>query len=138
MKKYARRTQLGENFELDHVTLKFDSVFYNSSRGWFTLGHTLFVLLFFFKHIWHGAKTLIQDVFAGIDPDTFLLNQVINWDIYDQYPLGLVLFPSKGIFTSRSLSQDWVPTRKNTFPTPRVRRSHFNIEDIILFTILGL
>ncbi|CAN1204376.1 Photosystem II CP47 reaction center protein [Linum perenne] len=24
---------------------------------------------FFFGHIWHGARTLFRDVFAGIDPD---------------------------------------------------------------------
>jgi photosystem II CP47 chlorophyll apoprotein len=25
--------------------------------------------LFFFGHIWHGARTIFRDVFAGIDPD---------------------------------------------------------------------
>ncbi|KAL2330944.1 hypothetical protein Fmac_018525 [Flemingia macrophylla] len=38
-------------------------------RGWFTFGHASFALLFFFGHIWHGARTLFRDVFAGIDPD---------------------------------------------------------------------
>lgn len=28
-----------------------------------------FALIFFFGHIWHGARTLFRDVFAGIDPD---------------------------------------------------------------------
>ncbi|CAJ1948765.1 unnamed protein product [Sphenostylis stenocarpa] len=32
-------------------------------------GHASFALLFFFGHIWHGARTLFRDVFAGIDPD---------------------------------------------------------------------
>ncbi|OMO65233.1 Photosystem antenna protein-like protein [Corchorus olitorius] len=40
-----------------------------SPRGWFTFGHASFALLFFFGHIWHGARTLFKDVFAGIDPD---------------------------------------------------------------------
>ncbi|KAH0989790.1 hypothetical protein GBA52_001273 [Prunus armeniaca] len=40
-----------------------------SPRGWFTFGHASFALLFFFGHIWHGARTLFRDVFAGIDPD---------------------------------------------------------------------
>ncbi|KAL5646600.1 hypothetical protein ACJX0J_001988 [Zea mays] len=40
-----------------------------TSRGWFTFGHATFALLFFFGHIWHGARTLFRDVFAGIDPD---------------------------------------------------------------------
>ncbi|GKA23752.1 photosystem II CP47 protein [Tanacetum coccineum] len=38
-------------------------------RGWFTFGHASFALLFFFGHIWHGARTLFKDVFAGINPD---------------------------------------------------------------------
>jgi photosystem II CP47 chlorophyll apoprotein len=65
VKKYARRAQLGEIFELDCATLKSDGVFHSSPRGWFTFGHALFVLLFFFRHIWHGARTLFRDVFAG-------------------------------------------------------------------------
>ena len=67
MKKYARRAQLGEIFELDRATLKSDGVFRSSPRGWFTFGHASFALLFFFGHIWHGARTLFRDVFAGID-----------------------------------------------------------------------
>ncbi|XBI43334.1 hypothetical protein VPH35_108115 [Triticum aestivum] len=69
VKKYARRSQLGEIFELDRATLKPDGVFRSSPRGWFTFGHATFALLFFFEHIWHGARTLFRDVFAGIDPD---------------------------------------------------------------------
>jgi photosystem II CP47 chlorophyll apoprotein len=69
MKKYAKRAQLGEIFELDRATLKSDGVFHSSPRGWFTFGHATFALLFFFRHIWHGAKTLFRDVFVGIDPD---------------------------------------------------------------------
>nr|YP_009673740.1 photosystem II CP47 chlorophyll apoprotein [Cuscuta mexicana]QDF46421.1 photosystem II CP47 chlorophyll apoprotein [Cuscuta mexicana] len=69
VKKYARRAQLGEIFELDRATLKSDGVFRSSPRGWFTFGHASFALLFFFGHIWHGARTLFRDVFAGINPD---------------------------------------------------------------------
>ncbi|KAG6540386.1 hypothetical protein Mapa_018290 [Marchantia paleacea] len=69
VKKYARRAQLGEIFEFDRATLKSDGVFRSSPRGWFTFGHATFALLFFFGHIWHGARTLFRDVFAGIDPD---------------------------------------------------------------------
>nr|ABV01095.1 photosystem II CP47 protein [Aneura sp. Shaw 725] len=68
-KKYARRAQLGEIFEFDRATLKSDGVFRSSPRGWFTFGHVTFALLFFPGHIWHGARTLFRDVFAGIDPD---------------------------------------------------------------------
>ncbi|KAB1671439.1 hypothetical protein [Gossypium barbadense] len=69
VKKYARRAQLGEIFELDRATLKSDGVFRSSPRGWFTFGHASFALLFFFGRIWHGARTMFRDVFAGIDPD---------------------------------------------------------------------
>jgi photosystem II CP47 chlorophyll apoprotein len=69
IKKYARRAQLGEIFEFDRVTLQSDGVFRSSPRGWFTFGHLSFRLLFFFGHIWHGARTIFRDVFAGIDPD---------------------------------------------------------------------
>ncbi|KAL3755275.1 hypothetical protein ACJRO7_002342 [Eucalyptus globulus] len=67
VKKYARRAQLGEIFELDCATLKSNGVFRSSPRGWFTFGHASFALPFFFKHIWHGARTSFRDVFAGID-----------------------------------------------------------------------
>jgi photosystem II CP47 chlorophyll apoprotein len=69
VKKYARRAQLGEIFEFDRATLQSDGVFRSSPRGWFTFGHLFFALLFFFGHIWHGARTIFRDVFAGIDPD---------------------------------------------------------------------
>nr|WGO61876.1 photosystem II 47 kDa protein [Aneura pinguis] len=68
-KKYARRAQLGEIFEFDRATLKSDGVFRSSPRGWFTFGHVTFALLLSLGHIWHGARTLFRDVFAGIDPD---------------------------------------------------------------------
>lgn len=69
VKKYARRSQLGEIFEFDRATLESDGVFRSSPRGWFTFGHLSFALIFFFGHIWHGARTIFRDVFAGIDPD---------------------------------------------------------------------
>jgi photosystem II CP47 chlorophyll apoprotein len=69
VKKYARRAQLGELFEFDRFRFKSDGVFRSSPRGWFTFGHLVFGLLFFFGHIWHGARTIFRDVFAGIDPD---------------------------------------------------------------------
>ncbi len=69
VKKYARRAQLGEVFEFDTETLGSDGVFRTSPRGWFTFGHAVFALLFFFGHIWHGSRTIFRDVFAGIDAD---------------------------------------------------------------------
>merc|ERR1711870_30980 len=69
VKKYARRAQLGEIFEFDRATLQSDGVFRSSPRAWFTFAHLCLGLLFFFGHIWHGARTIFRDVFAGIDPD---------------------------------------------------------------------
>jgi photosystem II CP47 chlorophyll apoprotein len=69
VKKFTRKAQLGEAFEFDRETLNSDGVFRTSPRGWFTFGHACFALLFFFGHIWHGARTLYRDVFAGVDPE---------------------------------------------------------------------
>jgi photosystem II CP47 chlorophyll apoprotein len=80
VKKYARKAQLGEPFEFDTETLGSDGIFRTSPRGWFTFGHACFALLFFFGHIWHGARTLFRDVFAGVDPD--LSEDQVEWGRY--------------------------------------------------------
>merc|ERR1712146_465818 len=67
VKKYARKAQLGEVFEFDRTSLESDGVFRSSPRGWYTFGHAVFALLFFFGHLWHGARTIFRDVFTGID-----------------------------------------------------------------------
>jgi len=69
VKKYARKAVIGEAFTFDRETLQSDGVFRTSTRGWFTFGHAVFALLFFFGHIWHGSRTIFRDVFAGVDPD---------------------------------------------------------------------
>ena len=69
VKKYARRSQLGEIFEFDRAILQSDGVFRSSPRGWFTFGHLSFALLFFFGHIWHGARTIFRVVFSGVDAE---------------------------------------------------------------------
>jgi photosystem II CP47 chlorophyll apoprotein len=66
VKKFARKAQLGEVFEFDRTSLESDGVFRSSPRGWYTFGHLNFALLFFFGHLWHGARTLFRDVFTGI------------------------------------------------------------------------
>ena len=73
-----------------------DGVFRSSPRGWFTFGHATFALLFFFGHIWHGARTLYRDVFAGIDPD-----------LGDQVEFGL--FAKLGDKSTRRLPEGYVP-----------------------------
>jgi photosystem II CP47 chlorophyll apoprotein len=48
--------QLGEILNL--ISQLYNLMVYSSSpRGWFTFGHLGFALLFFFGHIWHGART---------------------------------------------------------------------------------
>jgi photosystem II CP47 chlorophyll apoprotein len=82
VKRYARASQLGEPFEFDRETLNSDGVFRTSPRGWFTFGHAVFALLFFFGHIWHGARTIFRDVFAGVDPD--LSEEQVEWGFYQK------------------------------------------------------
>jgi photosystem II CP47 chlorophyll apoprotein len=82
VKRYARSSQLGEPFEFDRETLNSDGVFRTSPRGWFTFGHAVFALLFFFGHIWHGSRTLFRDVFAGVDPD--LAEEQVEWGFYQK------------------------------------------------------
>ena len=65
VKKFARK-QLGEVFDFDRTSLESDGVFRSSPRGWYTYGHLNLALLFFFGHLWHGARTLFRDVFTGI------------------------------------------------------------------------
>ncbi|MEM9944854.1 MAG: photosystem II chlorophyll-binding protein CP47 [Cyanobacteria bacterium P01_D01_bin.36] len=82
VKRYARKAQLGEPFEFDRKTMDSDGVFRSSPRGWFTYGHAVFALLFFFGHIWHGSRTLFRDVFAGVDPD--LSPDRVEWGYYQK------------------------------------------------------
>ncbi len=84
VKKYARLAQLGEPFEFDPDRAsngKPDGVFRTSPRGWFTFGHAVFALLFFFGHIWHGARTIYRDVFAGVDAD---LEEQVEWGLFQK------------------------------------------------------
>lgn len=82
VKRYARKAQLGEVFEFDRETLNSDGVFRTSPRGWFTYGHAVFALLFFFGHIWHGSRTLFRDVFAGVDPE--LSEEQVEWGFFQK------------------------------------------------------
>jgi photosystem II CP47 chlorophyll apoprotein len=82
VKRFARKAQGGQPFEFDTATFNSDGVFRTSTRGWFTFGHACFALLFFFGHIWHGARTLFRDVFAGIDPD--LDPEQVEWGMFQK------------------------------------------------------
>lgn len=82
VKSYARKAIFGEIFEFDKETLNSDGIFRTSPRGWFTFAHAVFALLFFFGHIWHGARTLFRDVFSGIDPE--LSPEQVEWGFYQK------------------------------------------------------
>ncbi|MFS8803690.1 photosystem II chlorophyll-binding protein CP47 [Synechococcus sp. R55.6] len=82
VKKYARQAQLGQLFEFDRETPKADGTFHTSPRGWFTFAHAVFALLFFFGHIWHGARTLFRDVFAGIDPN--MSEEMVEFGVFQK------------------------------------------------------
>ncbi|KAF0652143.1 photosystem II PsbB protein (CP47) [Cyanobium sp. Copco_Reservoir_LC18] len=101
VKRLARKAQLGEAFEFDRETYHSDGTFRSSPRGWFTFGHACFALLFFFGHIWHGARTLYRDVFAGIDPD-----------LGEQVEFGL--FAKLGDRSTRRLPEGYVPPAGST------------------------
>jgi photosystem II CP47 chlorophyll apoprotein len=94
VKKYARRAQLGEIFEFDRATLQSDGVFRSSPRAWFTFAHLCLGLLFFFGHIWHGARTIFRDVFAGIDPD---LEEQVEFGAFQK--LGDLSTRRRSVFT---------------------------------------
>jgi len=74
--------QLGRLFEFDRETPKADGTFHTSPRGWFTFAHAVFALLFFFGHIWHGARTLFRDVFAGIDPN--MSEEMVEFGVFQK------------------------------------------------------
>jgi photosystem II CP47 chlorophyll apoprotein len=82
VKQFARKAELGEPFAFDRETLGSDGVFRTSPRGWFTFGHAVFALLFFFGHIWHGSRTIYRDVFAGVDPD--LSEEQVEWGFFQK------------------------------------------------------
>jgi photosystem II CP47 chlorophyll apoprotein len=81
VKKFARKAQLGEAFTFDTETFNSDGVFRTSPRGWFTFGHAVFALLFFFGHIWHGSRTLFRDVFAGVPVD---MEEQVEWGLFQK------------------------------------------------------
>lgn len=66
IKGYGLKSQLGEIFYFDKSASTADGVFRTSHRGWFSFGHTSLALLFLFGHIWHGGRSLFEDLSAGI------------------------------------------------------------------------
>jgi photosystem II CP47 chlorophyll apoprotein len=81
VKQFARKAQGGEIFEFDREKLGSDGVFRTSPRGWFTFGHAVFALFFFFGHLWHGSRTIYRDVFAGVEAD---LEEQVEWGLFEK------------------------------------------------------
>jgi photosystem II CP47 chlorophyll apoprotein len=66
VKRWARRSQLGELFEFDRRALRSDGVFRASPRAWLVFAHLVFAFFFFLGHLWHGGRVLFKDVLSGI------------------------------------------------------------------------
>ncbi len=81
VKQFARKAQGGEIFAFDREKLGSDGVFRTSPRGWFTFGHAVFALFFFFGHLWHGSRTIYRDVFAGVEAD---LEEQVEWGLFEK------------------------------------------------------
>jgi photosystem II CP47 chlorophyll apoprotein len=81
VKQFARKAQGGEIFEFDREKLGSDGVYRTSPRGWFTFGHAVFALFFFFGHLWHGSRTIYRDVFAGVEAD---LEEQVEWGLFQK------------------------------------------------------
>jgi len=79
--KNSHEKQLGEVFEFDRTSLESDGVFRSSPRGWYTYGHVNLALLFFFGHLWHGARTLFRDVFTGIGSE---VTEQVEFGVYSK------------------------------------------------------
>jgi photosystem II CP47 chlorophyll apoprotein len=110
VKRLARKAQLGEGFEFDRgeVPLRWHLPQF-TPRLVHLRPPPSFALLFFFGHIWHGARTLYRDVFAGIDPD-----------LGEQVEFGL--FQKLGDRTTRRLPEGYVPRRQHPSLTARPSR----------------
>jgi photosystem II CP47 chlorophyll apoprotein len=81
VKQFARKAQGGEIFEFDREKFGSDGVYRTSPRGWFTFGHAVFALFFFFGHLWHGSRTIYRDVFAGVEAD---LEEQVEWGLFQK------------------------------------------------------
>ena len=67
VKCLARKAQLGQVFTFAPPSaLLVDGVFRTSSRGWFTLAHSLFTFLPLVGHIWHASRSLFRDLWLGV------------------------------------------------------------------------
>jgi len=66
VKGYARKAQFGEIFTFDKSMPSADGVFRTSPRGWYSFSHVTLAFLFFFGHLWHGARALFRDLWTGL------------------------------------------------------------------------
>ena len=76
VKDYARKAQFGEIFIFDKKTASADGVFRSSARGWYSFSHTALGFIFFFGHLWHSSRAVLQDLWAGLWVTAESLDQV--------------------------------------------------------------
>ena len=69
IKGYARKAQFGETLTFDKRNSASDGVFRTSPRGWYTFGHVVLSSIFFFGHLWHGARALFRRLWTGLYTD---------------------------------------------------------------------
>lgn len=79
VKSYARKSQFGEVFSFDRLTVGSDGVFRTSSRAWFSFSHLILGIFFWYGHLWHSARGLYRDVWTGVSVDfIFLVEYGLN------------------------------------------------------------
>jgi photosystem II CP47 chlorophyll apoprotein len=76
VKSYARKAQLGEIFTFDKLTVLSDGVFRSSSRGWYSLAHVVFSMLFLLGHLWHAGRALFKDIWTGLSVTSVSIDSI--------------------------------------------------------------
>jgi photosystem II CP47 chlorophyll apoprotein len=82
VKAYALKAQFGEIFSFDKNSASSDGVFRTTIRGWYSFSHLSLGLIFLFGHLWHGGRSLFQDLTAGITIE--VIQDVVEYGINEK------------------------------------------------------
>ena len=83
VKSYVRKSQLGEIFIFDKLTVLSDGVFRFSSRGWYSLVYVVLSTVFLLGHLWHFGRVLFRDIWTGLLV-TLVLVDFIEYGRYER------------------------------------------------------